>query len=107
MTVSWFVSCKDVELTQAQNGGLNLERTLHSLGMDIRKGWMDDGRWRMPVTGKTDVDEHAYFHRSLSGHKVCGPRYIGEARQDGRWKALVSNELNLVAEFGQSAGAAL
>lgn len=106
MGLSWYVSCKDVELAQAGNGGLSLEKTLYSLGMDIRKGWMDDGRWRKPVTSEADVDEFAYFHRSLSGHRVCGPRYIGQPRQDGRWKSLVSNELNLTAEFGQSTGAA-
>ena len=105
MPVSWFVSCKDIELAQAQNGGQNLERTLHSLGMDVKKGYMDDGRWRKPVTSKAGVDEFAFFHRSLSGDRVCGPRYIGQAREDGVWRSFVSNELNLTAEFGQSTGA--
>lgn len=98
--VSWYVSYKDVELAQAQNGNQNLERTLYGLGMDIRRGYMDDGRWRKPVTGKADHDEFAYFHRSLSGHRVCGPRYIGIARSDGKWKSRIGNELSLNVEFG-------
>jgi hypothetical protein len=106
MSVHWSVSFKDVELVQAQSGSKGLERTLYRLGMDIRQGWMDDGRWKL----QQDIDHSVpkdkqenvfgYHHRSLSGHKVCGPRYIGVARQDGKWRSLISNELNLTAEFG-------
>lgn len=103
--VEWYISFKDVELAQKENGGKNLDKTLHSLGMDVKQGYMDDGRWKQAPTGTTDVDDFAFFHRSLSGDRVCGPRYMGVARQDGRWRSLISNELNLQAEFGHSAGA--
>ena len=109
--VHWSISFRDVELAQAETGSANLERTLHSLGMDVRKGWMDDGRWRKEIVTKgtiAEVEETAegFFHRSLSGERVIGPRYIGQARSDGRWRSIISNELNLATEFGHSAGAA-
>lgn len=104
--IEWYVSFKDVELAQANNGGKNLEKTLYSLGLDTRRGYMDDGRWLLPCTNTSDLDEYLYFHRSLSGEKVCGPRYIGLARQDRRWRALVSSEVNQMVEFGQSTGKA-
>lgn len=103
MSVQWSVSFRDVELAQAQNGNQNLERTLYDLGMDTKQGFLDDGRWKVIPKGEEDVDEFGYFHRSLSGERVCGPRYLGVARQDGKWKALISNELNLTPEFGMGA----
>lgn len=97
--VYWYVSLADVVLHPRYNKGASLEEILHDFGMDITKGFLEDDRDKVDCKFKEDVDEFDYYHRSLAGHVVKCPRYVGKARQDGEWRKFVSHHLNLPAEL--------
>lgn len=100
--IPWYVSLSDVvqhpkfKKDSSQN---LLKEILHDFGMDISKPFADDLRWSNRCDYKEDVDEFNYYHRSLSGDVVKCPRYVGVARQDGKWKKFISHFLDLPAEF--------
>ena len=100
--IPWYVSLSDViqhpRFKKDSDQDL-LKEILWDFGMDITKTFMDDKRWTKKCDYKVDVDEFNHYHRSLSGDVVKCPRYVGSARQDGKWKKFVSHYLNLPAEF--------
>tara|TARA_R110002072_G_scaffold36541_3_gene107579 strand:+ start:1788 stop:2084 length:297 start_codon:yes stop_codon:yes gene_type:complete len=81
--VPWVVSESDIEAIDT--GVHTLEKLLHKLGMDVSKGFTTDNRHLTEVSGENDKD--GYMHRSAFTGQLClGPRYVGLARQDHRWK---------------------
>lgn len=97
MNYPWTVSISDVQkhpnyhenLTQEQ-----LDKILHSLGMNISLGYQDDMRWAQPVDEKEAP--FGYFHKSQFTDEVCiGPRYVGVSRSDGPWRKFVDKFLGL------------
>lgn len=101
----WYVSLADV--VQHPNYGkkeTSLEDILYDYGLDVAKGYRDDGRWQIEETNTEDVDEYGYYHRSLSGDIVKCPRFIGTARVDGKWKSFVNRFLNMPVEFTRAGG---
>jgi hypothetical protein len=85
MTQVWVVSLLDVVAHPAYHDGASLDKILHSLGMDITKGYVDDGRWQQECKG-TEEDYFGFYHRSLlTGEIGKCPRYVGEPRRDGKW----------------------
>lgn len=100
--IPWYVSLSDVvqhpDFEKDSDSSL-LKKILYDLGMDVEKGFNDDMRWTRKCTYTEEVDEFDYRHRSLSGHVMKCPRYVGVARRDGPWKKFISHFLNLPAEF--------
>lgn len=98
--VFWYVSLADVVKHPKYDCGGSLDEILYDFGMDTKRGYFDDERHLKNCSYKVDVDEFGYSHRTLSGEVVTCARYVGRARQDGKWRSWVSHYLNLPVEFG-------
>ena len=102
--IPWYVSEHDVVAHPSYHSEKDTNRILHLLGMDVKYGYSDDGRHLKVSTETEEVDQFDYYHVALSGKRVKCKRYIGVARKDKGWARLVSNILNLPAEFTRSRG---
>lgn len=94
--VAWVVVQEDIE-AHSQFGRLSLERILHSLGMDIRRSWSEDGRGLLEgeVISEGNENSFGYTHRSPFTGKICyGKRYVGSAREDGRMGRFIDRFLD-------------
>lgn len=100
----WYVSLADVVQHPSYGKDGTLESILYSYGMDVSKGFKDDGRWKLKSTNTEDFDEFDYYHKSLSGDIVKCPRYVGVARTDGGWFRFINRFLDLPVEFTRRGG---
>jgi len=90
--IEWYISQGDVE-KHPDFGEKSLDDILYSLGMDVRLGYQTDGRETLTESKDTS---YGFCHRStLTGEVSCGLRYVGAARQDGKWKRFIDRFLNL------------
>ena len=98
--LSWFVSEDDLKQLPQYLEGATLDSMLYALGMDVKRGYQDDGRHLLT---EEDLDEgvedfEGYFHRSIltkKTEKLTCPRYVGYARQDGDWAKFIHNFLEI------------
>ncbi len=97
----WVVShCDVVKHPKYKEDGSNLELILKDYGMNIEIGFYKDNRdtEEKPENWPEDEPHFGYTHRSPFTGKICtGPRYIGQARSDGKWGRFVSDFLELQA----------
>jgi hypothetical protein len=102
--VPWVVSQSDVEKHPKYKDGAMLSSILYDYGMEVSKGFEDDGRWKLTPIEKTeeeveDTDAEDYYHISpFTGERCKKQRWVGLARQDGPWKKFVSIFLELPIE---------
>lgn len=77
----WVVSQSDVEKHPKFNS-IGLDEILYSYGMEVSKGYEIDSEGTVEEGGKP-----LRYHRSAFTDEVhCCTRYVGTAREDGRWK---------------------
>lgn len=95
----WYVSLADVVQHPLYGTDATLDTILFELGMDVNKGYLDDGRWQLESTNTEEVDEFDYYHRSIGGAIVKCPRYVGVCRTDGKWRGFLNRFLELPVEF--------
>jgi len=100
----WTVSHSDVEkhprYRKLQDGKTTLDNILRDYGMDVAHGWYIDQRdtEKVPEDWPEDQPHFGYTHRSpFTGEISKGPRYVGRARSDGKWRRFVSDFLELPA----------
>jgi hypothetical protein len=102
--MEWVVSHSDVEKHPRYNKKdpkAGLDNILHDYGMDVSTGYYTDERDNTDVPEDWPEDEphFGYTHRSpFTGEISTGPRYIGAARTDGKWRRFVSDFLELGGE---------
>lgn len=99
--MEWIVSHTDVEkhprYSETGDRAL-LEGILRSYGMNVNVGYQTDSRdtHEKPEDWPKDNPHFGNYHRSqFTGEISNGPRYIGTAREDGKWKRFVSDFLEL------------
>lgn len=102
--VDWVVSHSDVESHPSysvdENGKVPLlDIILSDFGMATNIGYYTDNRHLeagVPPDWPEDEPHFGYTHRSpFTGKVVGGPRYVGQARSDGKWRRFVSDFLDL------------
>ena len=100
--IPWYVSEHDVVAHPSYHSEKDTNRILHLFGMDVKYGYSDDGRHEKVSTNTEEYDEYDYYHTTFAGYRVKCKRFTGVARKDKGWARLVSNILNLPAEFTRS-----
>ena len=98
--IPWAVSHSDVQKHPGYADGQTLHSILYSLGMDVKKGFADDERWKLEpdMESEESESEFDYYHTNFAGERVKCRRWVGVARQDGKWRRFVSNYLELPIE---------
>lgn len=95
--VDWVVLQDDVE-KHPQFNKKPLDGILFDFGMDISQGYLVEDKTKRcrPEHWPEDEVFFGYSYRSTFTGKISkGPRYVGVARTDGKWRRFVSDLLEM------------
>ena len=95
--VDWVILQADVE-KHPKFSEISLEEILKDFGMDVKKGYIieDKTKEEKPEDWPEEEPFFGYNYRSPFTDELSkGPRYVGVARSDGKWRRFVSDFLEL------------